>query len=323
MRWMALVAMGALISLAAVAVGYPFHAGNGAINCTVYSGFKLPFTPGNPNADRNIQLYLDTGTSWNNSSYADISGVVYTLVDGNDRLYQLDPYLTTSLQPGRRLLGFLVPKEAVAKRLIVDPSGNPDGGGLFNVDLGWVLNASDRNVTILYYGVIGSVLDSNRKSITIDIGITNNMTGRLNLSPENFTLLDQWGWVYRSADVFERKMLEPNETLRTSLGFKWLSPQSRPAELVYRYSGGDPLVIEIEPVRGNETNLEDEGATEPGTDSGTTCGSCSQAENSGTVSGKVAEAKARLSGVTAKNQNTDGGSSGSGGGSSSDPFAGF
>lgn len=323
MRWMALVAMGVFISLAVVAGGYPFHAGNGAIDSTVYSGFKLPFTPGNPNADWNIQLYLDIGTSWNNSSYADISGVVYTLVDGNDRLYQLDPYLTKSLQPGRKLLGFLVPKEAVAKRLIVDPSSYPDGGGIFNVDLGWILNTSDRNVSLLYYGVAGSVLDSNRKSITIDIGITNNMTGRLSLAPENFTLVDQWGWMYRSSDVFKQRTLEPNETLRTSLGFKWLSPQSRPAELVYIYGGGDPLVIEIEPLHDNRTDLNEEESAEPEGGTGTSCGSCGQAKGAGSVTGKVSEARERLAEVKQKNQETEGGASGSAGSSSTDAFAGF
>ncbi len=189
-----------LVIALGIASGYPIHAGNGAVNCTVFGEFKDPYTIVEPNGERSIVLNVDVALIKANSTSVSPAQAVYSLVDGNDRTYSTRGEFTRSLQPGRQLLGFAVPAETIPKTLIVDPSGYPSEGNRFAINFGELANATNGNVTLLYYGILNSKIDSNIKSIDFDVGITNNGTVKMPVSSKNFSLIDQWGWRYASLE---------------------------------------------------------------------------------------------------------------------------
>jgi hypothetical protein len=286
----------ALIIFLHPAFGYPLHATNGAVNCTVFGEFKEPYTIVEPNGDRNIVLSVDValmGSS--NEEYRPIQ-VAYSLVDGNDRTYKTRDEFTRSLQPGRQLLGFAVPQETIPKTLMVDPSSDPSGGNTFSIDFDEVANATNGNATLLYYGVLNSKISSNIKSIDYDIGIQNNDTKSLSLSNKNFSLIDQWDWRYESlaynaytGQGFKDRTLKPNETTRIKLSFGSISPLSRPSWLVYKYSNQSSILINIDP----EAGLLQHAAGSENNSSDCCCGSAIEPAPT-TLAGSIKASKARL-----------------------------
>jgi hypothetical protein len=105
--------------------------------------------------------------------------------------------------------------------------------------------------------VLRSSIASQKKTVELDVAITNNGTQKLSLDAQNFTLKDQWGWIYQSKEYdsstrkgMQSMVLEPNATIRSGLVFASLSPQSRPVELVYRYSDGIFMNLNIDPEAG-------------------------------------------------------------------------
>jgi len=299
-RWLALMLIGILL-LGSVQ-SFPLYGNNGRVNCTIFGAFKVPFIPGDVNADKNIIYNMDVALDMNNSSNSIlVDNATFTLVDGNDRVYPLRLEYTRDLQPGRRMLGFMVPKEAVAKSLIIDPSTIVPDSDPFVIDFGNTINASNGNVTLVYYGPVGTKVDSNRKKLNFDVGVTNNGTKRLYVCSNNFTLVDQWGWKYQSKEYnkysqegFPSKTLVPNETLRTQVTFTYLSPLSRPSKLVYDYTSLEPIIIDIDKVEGqglNTSSVESssgDGADEP---------------SPTTLAGQIKASKARLA-KTKKNLNS-------------------
>jgi hypothetical protein len=101
--------------------------------------------------------------------------------------------------------------------------------------------------------VLRSWTNSDKKSVVLDIAVTNNGTNKLPLDAQNFTLKDQWGWKYSGA-VYDlpgnkgisKTVLEPNATIRSGLIFSSLSPLSRPVELDYKYSNRSSLALDID-----------------------------------------------------------------------------
>lgn len=271
----------------AVACGLPVTGGNGELCCTVFDMFKGSlYQGGSYDADRMI-LYLDAGLRWSNGSSAELSGVKYVLIDGNDRSYSRDAASSRRVSPGRELLAFVVPREAIPKSLMVD-SGI---GELFKVDFGEPLNYSDENITVTYYGILGSRLDYSRKVLDIDLSVRNNSTSPLRVSPENCTLVDQWGWGYRATEGFEPRVLKANESVRGVVRFRYLAPSSIPSLLLYNLSYGDGIIVISEGRCENTTEIS------PEPESSGQCNSCSANENS--VKGRVAAAKERLARVRA------------------------
>lgn len=286
----------ALIIFLFPVLGYPLHANNGAVNCTVFGEFKDPYTIVEPNGDRNIILNVDVTLVRSNAQDGKPIQVTYSLVDGNDKTYQTRGEFTRSLQPGRQLLGFAVPPETIPKILIVDPSGDPSGGNRFSVNFDEVANATNEKVILLYYGVLNSKIDSNLKSIDYDIGIRNNDTKNIPISSKNFSLIDQWGWRYASLaynaytnDGFRERTLMPNETARIKLSFDSISPLSRPSWLVYEYSNESSIMINIDP----EAGLLQYAAASKGNCSDGCCGSASEPAPT-TLAGSIKATKARL-----------------------------
>lgn len=292
-----------IILLLAIALGtasgYPIQAGNGAVNCTVFGEFKDPYTIVEPNGERSIVLNVDVSLIMANRTSASPAQAVYSLVDGNDRTYMTRGEFTRSLQPGRRLLGFAVPAETIPKTLIVDPSGYPTLGNRFAINFGELVNATNGNATLLYYGILNSKIDSDVKSIDFDVGITNNGTVKMPVSTKNFSLVDQWGWRYSSLERedysnsgFADRELKPNETARIKVSFGSMSPQSRPAKLVYECSNKSSIVLNIDPEAGLLQNIT--------SSKGNLCRACSDGAPEPaptTLAGTIKATKARLAKV--------------------------
>ena len=251
MRWLIL----SLIFLLGLAHGYPLYGSNGLANSTVYGAFKEPFILGDVNAGKNVKLYVDLSLERENSTNKKTVGADYTLMDMNDKVYKMRPDYSRDLQPGRWLIGFVVPEEAIVKSLIVKPSEM--SGDQFVIDFDEVTNASKDNTTFVYYGVVGSKIDSNRKSIKLDVAMTNNASDKLPVGANNFSLIDQWGWKYASQEYnkytnsgFPSVELKPNQTIRANLMFNGLSPLARPVNLVYEYSKNRSINLDIDTESG-------------------------------------------------------------------------
>ncbi len=250
----------ALILALALAKGYPLYGNNGAVNCTVFGAFKNSFTPGDVNAGKSIIFNVDVGLARANATDNSTVNAIYTLTDGNDKVYAAKQDYTRDLQPGRWVLGFVVPKEAVAKSLTVAPLNSKDGDQ-FIIPFDELVNSSNGKATLLYYGIASTRSEFNRRALEFDIGVYNNDTSRLFLSWRNFSLIDQWGWRYDSkaynkynGEGFPAVELQPNQTIRSGVMFNYLSPLSRPVKLAYEYNDTSSIVIDIDPERGLRSN---------------------------------------------------------------------
>ncbi len=288
-----------LILALSLAEGYPLHGSNGAVDCTIFGAFKTPFTPGNMNAGRNMILNVDIGliraNATDNATDNSTVSASYMLTDGNDRVYETNQEYTKDLQPGRLVLGFVVPKEAVIKSLTVDPLKSEDGDQ-FIIPFEDLINSSNGKATLLYYGELSSKSEANRRAVEFDISVSNNDTSRLSLSWKNFTLIDQWGWRYSSkaynkysGEGFPAVELLPNQTIRSGVWFNYLSPISRPVMLAYEYNNTSSVVVDIDPEKGIRSSSPSSGAeccSQPGAESPPT-----------TLSGSIKATKARLAKV--------------------------
>ena len=289
MKWKALALV--LLFLPASALGYPLQSSNGVVNCTIFGTFKDSGFAGYSSSDSNSVLVVDASLTRINQSDRSPIEAAYTLTDGNDRIYKTRSEYIKELQNGRQLIGFVVPRETIAKSLTIDLSQDSSGGDQFIQRFPDLVNLSNDNVTILYYGILRSSIASQKKTVELDVAISNNGTDRMQLDAENFTLKDQWGWVYQSKeyDSSTRKgiksmVLEPNATIRSALAFVSLSPQSRPVELVYRYSDQISMTLNID--------------TEAGLDSQDKCLDSKEAEETdSSLAGSIKATKARLAKV--------------------------
>jgi len=301
MRWLALALF--MILLPGIAQDYPLQMNNGVVNCTIFGSFKDPGFSGSSYSDSYSVLVVDTRlTRMNESNKAPISAA-YSLTDGNDRVFQTSAQNIKELQTGRRLIGFVVPRETIAKSLTIDLSQDKAGGEQFSVRFPELVNSSNENVTLLYYGVLRSSINSYKKTIELDVAITNNGTKKLFLDANNFILLDQWGWKYNSKeyDSYGKKgisgtVLVQNETIRSGLIFNSVSPLSRPVELVYRYSNNSSLTMNIDPEAGLAYSIPDKKE----------CIDCeSPKEAASNLAGSIKATKARLAKVKKLNSTAE------------------
>ena len=255
MKWLFLALFIGLIP--GIAQGYPLYASNGVVNCTIFGTFLDAWSTGNANSDSYVVLNVDLSVTWINASDKAPILAVYSLMDGNDRVFKMVPGYARELQPDRWLIGFVVPRETIARNLIVDFSQENVSGEQFSIYFPRLVNSSNGNVLLLYYGVLRSWTDSDKKSVVLDIAVTNNGTNKLPVDAQNFTLMDQWGWKYsgREYDLpgnkgISKAVLEQNATIRSGLIFSSISPLSRPVELDYKYSNGSSLALDIDPESG-------------------------------------------------------------------------
>ncbi len=301
MRWLALALF--ITLLPGIAQDYPLQMSNGFVNCTIFGSFKDPGFSGTAYSDSYSVLVVDARLTRINESNKLPIRAAYSLTDGNDRVFQASTQNIKELQPGRRLIGFAVPRETIAKSLTVDLSQDRAGGEQFSIRFPELVNSSNTNVTLIYYGVLRSSTSSNKKTIDVDVGVTNNGTKKLVLEANNFTLKDQWGWKYESKeyDDYGRKGMSPmvlvqNETIRSRLSFSSISPLSRPVELVYNYSNNSSLTMNIDFEGGLASNI-------PNTKS---CIDCeSPKEDTSSLGGSIKATKARLAKVKKINSTSE------------------
>jgi hypothetical protein len=234
---------------------YPLHGGNGAVNCTLFGVTKFPIPGQDPNATvQECTLKVDVGL-------IGARNATFELVDSKDKVYS--PYLSMSrtLQPGRQLLVFVVPKDSLFKFFKVLPSeGNPFTFNWWNTP-----KKIRGDITLRYYGVVDTRMDPNEQSVAYDVKITNNGSSPLYISPENFTLLDQWDWEYYTIDGFSPTYLEAQKSARVKVNFSSLSPLSKPSSLVYEYLTSNPIAIDLEKDTGQLSDAQVYGTNAPST----------------------------------------------------------
>lgn len=299
MRWLALALF--VFLLPVIAQDYPVQMSNGVINCTIFGSFKDPGFTGTAYSDSYSVLVVDARLSRLNESETEPIRASYSLTDGNDRIFQASPQNIKELQPGRRLIGFVVPRETIAKSLTLDLSSDKNGGEQFSIRFPELVNVSNKDVALLYYGVLRSSINSNRKTIELDVAITNNGTKKLAIQANNFTLKDQWGWEYtsREYDNYIKKgmsetVLVQNETFRSNLIFNSVSPLSRPVELVYRYSNNSYLTMNIDFEGGLVSARSEKVST-----------NSAPADSASSLAGSIKATKARLAKVKKLNSTSE------------------
>lgn len=232
-------ALTALFALG-VAQGYPLQGGNGATNCTIFGFIKGPLD----NSSQDSVLKVDVGITTPDN-------VTYQVMDDKDTLYTADSTLSEQLQPGRSIQAFVVPKAVRVFKLFkaVPASGSP-------ITINWwkTPKESNEDLVIRYYGVVDYDLSAERESYIYEIGLGNNGTKNIPVSPENFTLLDQNGWDYYTGYGFSPMVIEAGKAIRVRLSFTDLSPLSIPRALVFDAFGRSPIAIDFRKDYGQLTD---------------------------------------------------------------------
>jgi len=179
----------------------------------------------------------------------------YQLVDDDNNIYSAGLY--KSLSPGyggldgaslaggsgKQLVYFLVPKDSLFTLINVTPLGDAP------IYINWwaTPKGSNDNLIVRYYGIADWVFNPDEQMIVVQVRVQNNGTQNLIVSPENFTLLDQWHWPYRPTLGFDAEIIGPqNATSRVLLGFTGVSLISRPAALAYDYGASNQIIIDFE-----------------------------------------------------------------------------
>jgi hypothetical protein len=222
------------------AQGYPLHGENEAVNCTLFGITKEPIPLQDPNATfQEYTLNLDVGLIGTRNA-------TFELVDSKNNVLRPDLSRSRALQPGRQILTFVVPKDALFKLFKVTPSdGKP-------ISINWWKTPKKikGDIILRYYGIVGFRINPNEQSAAFEVGIQNNGTTNVPISPENFTLLDQWGWPYYSIEGFSPSYLDAKKSTKVRINFSSLSPQSRPATLIYDYLTNNQMAFDLDKETG-------------------------------------------------------------------------
>jgi hypothetical protein len=165
----------------------------------------------------------------------------YQLVDADNNIYQAGLY--KPLSSGKQLVYFLIPKDSLFKLVNVTLDGRKP------IYINWwaTPKGSNENLVLRYYGISDWVFNPDEQMIVVQVRVQNNGTQNLNVSPENFTLLDQWHWPYRPTLGFDAEVVRPqNATTRVLLGFTGVSLVSRPTALAYDYGTSSQIIIDFD-----------------------------------------------------------------------------
>lgn len=257
MRSIALAFM--LVVFMGAAQAYSLNGENGEVKCTLFGAYETPIPGADPNATaKEYALKVDVGLIGSRNA-------TYELVDGNDNVYHPDQARSKALQPGRQQVVFVVP-----------PTGDAIGGGfkLFRVSpsegqpfaINWWKTPKKilGDVILRYYGVTDLQMGPDEQSVTFDAKIQNNGTTSIPISPENFTLIDQWGWEYYTMEGFSPANLEAKKSARVKVIFTSLSLLSKPSVLAYDYLG-NLIAIDLEKDTGPLSDATVYGTNAPST----------------------------------------------------------
>jgi hypothetical protein len=209
----------------------PLQAGDGNVTVVLFGKTRSPL------ADENAQqeiLKVDVGL-------LGAENATYQLIDADDNIYS--PCLYKPLSSGKQLVHFLVPKDSLFKLIIVTPAG----GKPININWWATPKGSNDRLVLRYYGITDWLINPEEQSIVVQARVQNIGTQNLYVTPENFTLLDQWGWPYRPTLGFNPEIVEPQNATseRVLLGFFGISLISGPAALAYDYGMPDQIIIDF------------------------------------------------------------------------------
>jgi hypothetical protein len=182
-----------------------------------------------------VILKVDTGLQ-------NASNATYQMRDQFDAVY--NPAMYKPLNEGRRLVYFVVPKDSLFKLITV----TPEDGRPININWWATPKAGNEFLLIRYYGITDWLLNPDEQGIVVQVRGQNNGTQDVVFSPENFVLLDQWGWPYSATIGFDTEVIAPGNASqdRVLVGFSGISLQSRPVALVYGYYTDSPIVIDFD-----------------------------------------------------------------------------
>ena len=250
----------ALVLAFGLAQAYPLSGGTTTVNCTIFGATKVPVPETDPNATvQNYVLKVDVGLLGTHNA-------TFELVDSKDKVYSPDPSMSWTFEPTsgsyiRQILAFVVPKDSLFKLFKVSPSsGNP-------IAIKWwkTPKKTQGDIILRYYGVVDSRTNPNEQSVTYDVGIQNNGTNSVAISPLNFTLLDQSGWEYYTMFGFSESYLGPKNSTRVKLNFSSLSYLSKPIALAFDYLTSNQIVFDLDKDTGPLTDAQVYGANVPST----------------------------------------------------------
>lgn len=218
----------------ATASAYPLQGGDENASVVLFGATRTPVE----NSTQEI-LKLDVGL-------IGTSNATYELLDSKDNL--ILPGLYRQLQPNRQLVYFLIPQDALFKLIRV----RPEGGSPFSINWWATPKGTGKDVVIRYYGITDWLINPDEQGIVMQLRVTNNGTEDLYVGPENFTLLDQWGWPYRPTLGFEPEVISPGSAnaARVKVGFTGVSLYSRPAALAYDIGTEGQILIDLEKDQG-------------------------------------------------------------------------
>jgi len=209
----------------------PLQGGDGNATVVLFGATRTPLV--DENATQEI-LKVDVGL-------LGAENATYQLVDADNNIYQAGLY--KPLSSGKQLVYFLVPKDSLFKLINVTLDGRKP------IYINWwtTPKGSNKNMVLRYYGISDWVFNPDEQMIVVQVRVQNNGTQNLIVGPENFTLLDQWGWPYRPTMGFDAGVVKTqNPTTRVLLGFTGVSPISRPAALPYDYGASNQIIIDFD-----------------------------------------------------------------------------
>ena len=231
MNKMCLIIPAFLLALAMGPAGaYPLQASDGNATVVLFGSIRMPYELN----DSEEVLKVDTGL-------LNASNATYQMMDQYDAVY--DPAMYKPLNEGRQLIYFVVPKDSLFKLI----TATPEGGRPININWWATPKAGNEFLLIRYYGITDWLINPDEQGIVVQVRGQNNGTQDVVFSPENFVLLDQWGWPYSATAGFDTEVIATGNASqdRVLVGFSGISLQSRPVSLVYGYYTDSPIVIDF------------------------------------------------------------------------------
>lgn len=227
---MRLIVIALLLALAfGTAQAYPLQGSDGTAIITLFGAIRAPLN------DTSEILKVDIGLMGTENA-------TYKLMDAEDTVYEAGLYKT--LSSGRQLVYFIIPKDDLFKLFTALPSG----GKAININWWATPKKSNENLVIRCYGITDWLINPDEQGIVVQVRAQNNGTQPLVVNPENFTLLDQWGWPYSPTAGFDSETIGPQNasSTRVLLGFTGIPLLSKPAYLAYDYNSANRIVIDFD-----------------------------------------------------------------------------
>ncbi|OPX80355.1 MAG: hypothetical protein A4E45_00101 [Methanosaeta sp. PtaB.Bin039] len=233
------ISMGAAIALllgallmAGTSSAYPLQGSNGVVSCVIFDGFRTP------NEGNSSTLHLDMAVP----SSLDAN---FELMDNENAIHPVDVNMSWALQTGRVIVSFVIPYKAepVALRII------PNGSEPFTISWEQPPKLTNGVTNMRYYGLANWQIAQEGQAMMMDVFISNNGTsGDLVVAPENFSIVDQWGWRYYAEQNFEPTVIPPKNFMRAKVTFSEMSSRSRPMLLEFDSGKATAIIVALEPL---------------------------------------------------------------------------